>query len=100
MSELLSRVDLGSPEPRLAPAEHCRIGGGASSSAIADSQNWSLWIGVLTIATTNSDIDQRERIGLALTEGDESVTSFWEGIYRWLMEYLGSSSSADDGSGN
>ena len=90
VSEVLSRVDLGSPEARLgARRELCRIGGGASSSAIADSQNWSLWISVLTIATTNSDIDQRERIGLALAEGYESVTSFWEGIYRWLMEYLG-----------
>lgn len=90
VSEVLSRVDLGSPEARLgARRELCRIGGGASSSAIADSQNWSLWISVLTIATTTSDIDQRERIGLALAEGYESVTSFWEGIYRWLMEYLG-----------
>ena len=73
----------------LARRELCRIGGGASGSAIADSRNWSLWISVLTIATTNADLDQRERIGLALAEGYESVTAFWEGIYRWLMDYLG-----------
>jgi len=90
VSEVLNRVDLGSPDARLlARRELCRIGGGASSSAIADSRNWSLWISVLTIATTNADLDQRERIGLALAEGYESVTAFWEGIYRWLMDYLG-----------
>ena len=90
VGEVLEQVDLRSADARLrARRELCRLGGGASSSAIADSQNWSLWISVLTIATTNADIDQRQRIGLALAEGYESVTAFWEGIYRGLMEYLG-----------
>ena len=90
VSDVLNQVDLGSPESRLrAQRELCRVGGGANSTAIADSQNWSLSISVLTIATTNSDLEQRERIGTALAEGYESVTSFWEGIYGWLMNFLG-----------
>jgi len=87
---VLDRVDLGSPDSRLrAQRELCRVGGGASSSAIADSQNWSLWISVLTIATTHSDVEQRDRIAIALAEGYEWVTVFWEGIYQWLLEFLG-----------
>jgi hypothetical protein len=48
-----------------------------------------LWISVLTIATTTSHPEQRQRIGAALAEGYESVTEFWERIYGWLTEFLG-----------
>jgi hypothetical protein len=67
VSTVLKDVNLFSAESRLyALQELCRVGGAASSSAIARSPSWSLWISVLTIATTTSDLEQRKRIGAAL----------------------------------
>jgi hypothetical protein len=87
---VLSEVDLTTVASRLyAIQELCRVGGATSSGTIADSPNWSLWISVLTIATTTSNLEQRARIGAALAEGYESVTEFWEGVYGWLIEFLG-----------
>ncbi len=90
VSAVLKEVDLTSVESRLyALQELCRVGGAASSGAIARSPSWSLWISVLTIATTTSNLEQQKRIGAALAEGYESMTEFWEGIYGWLIEFFG-----------
>jgi len=90
VSTVLSKVDLTTVESRLyALQELCRVGGAASSGAIANSPSWSLWISILTIATTTSHPEQRQRIGAALAEGYESVTEFWERIYGSLAEFLG-----------
>lgn len=90
VSAVLSEVDLTTVESRLyALQELCRLGGEASSDTIAGSPSWSLWISVLTIATTTSNLDQRERIRAALAEGYESAGEFWEGIYGWLIDFLG-----------
>jgi hypothetical protein len=90
VSAVLKEVDLTTVESRLyALQELCRNGGAASSGAIANSPSWSLWISVLTIATTTSHPEQRQRIRAALAEGYESVTEFWERIYGWLTEFLG-----------
>jgi hypothetical protein len=90
VSAVLKEVDLTTVESRLyALQDLCRVGGAASSGAIARSPSWSLWISVVTFATTTSNLEQRKRIAAALTEGYESVTEFWEGIYGWLIEFLG-----------
>ena len=90
VSAVLNEVDLTFVESRLyALQELCRVGGAASSSAIARSPIWSLWISVLTIATTTSDLEQRKRIGAALADGYETMTESWQGIYVWLLDFLG-----------
>lgn len=90
VSAVLNELDLTTVESRLyALQELCRVGGATSSGTIARSPSWSLWISVLTIATTTSDLEQRKRIRSALAEGYESATECWEGIYGWLIDYLG-----------
>ena len=86
---VLDGVDRSSVGSRLAGMrELCRVGGGASSDAIGDSPNWSLWISVIAIGTT-SPLDQRLRVRNALLEGYGSVTKFWEEVYGGLIEFLG-----------
>jgi hypothetical protein len=90
VSAVLSEVDLTTVESRLyALQELCRVGGAASSGTIARSPSWSLWISVLTIATTTSNLEQQKRIGAALANGYEAMTETWEGIYGWLLDFLG-----------
>ncbi len=90
VSAVLNEIDLTSVGSRLyAMQELCRVGGAASSGAIARSPIWSLWISVLTIATTTSNLEQQNRIGAALADGYEAMTESWEGIYGWLLEFLG-----------
>ena len=43
----------------------------------------------VTIATTTPNEEQRQRMRAALTEGYESVTEFWAGIYGGLVALLG-----------
>ncbi len=79
VSELFDVLDLSTPQARAAALrEVCRIGGGASSEAIADSANWSLWIATVGVATAIAHPEQRLRIQQALGEGVETVTKFWE----------------------
>src|ERR1700683_1413363 len=50
---LFEGVALSTPESRARTlSEMCRLGGEASSEAIASSSNWSLWISVVAMATT------------------------------------------------
>jgi hypothetical protein len=83
-------LDLSTPEARAyALGEVCRIGGEASSRALADSTNWSLWISVVAMATTPAQPDQRRRVLTALSEGYEAVVEFWVETLGGLMALLG-----------
>jgi hypothetical protein len=90
IAALFDDLDLSTVESRArALRDVCRLGGAASSAAIAGSTNWSLWISVVAMATATTLPDQRRRIQPALLESYESVTKFWEGTYTGLMEILG-----------
>ncbi len=83
-------IDLSTVESRAhALREVCRVGGEASGDAIANSANWSLWINVLAMATATNLPDERRRIQVALMEGYETVSRFWEEIYAGLVELFG-----------
>jgi hypothetical protein len=87
---LFEGADLSTPGSRARTlAEMCRLGGEASSEAIASSSNWSLWISVVAMATTATRPDQRRRVQSALLDGYESVTKYWEETYAGLMGVLG-----------
>lgn len=90
VAEVLDDVDLTTVDGRLwGMSEICRVAGGASRQLIADSTSWPLWISVVTIATTNSNEDQKERMCTALAESYRSVAEYWEGIYRGMIDHLG-----------
>lgn len=83
-------VDLSTVESRArAMQEVCRVGGEASTKALADSPNWSLWISVVAMATTTTLPDQQLRMQTALLEGYGTVAKFWEEIYQGLIDLLG-----------
>ena len=87
---VLDGVDLTTADGRLwGMSEICRVAGAASRQLIAESTSWPLWISVVTIATTSSNEDQKERMCTALAEGYQSVEEYWEGIYRGMIDYLG-----------
>lgn len=86
----LNHLDLSTPETRgKALREVCRIGGNASSAAIAKSTNWPLWITVIAMATATTTPEQQRRIKSALMDGYQSVAEFWNKNYASLMEILG-----------
>ena len=90
VAQVLDSVDLTSVEGRMwGMAELCRVGGGASRTLITESTSWPLWISVVTIATTSSNPDQKERMCAALAEGYRSVAEFWEETFRGLIDFLG-----------
>jgi hypothetical protein len=90
LGSVLEEVDLQSVDSRChALHELCRVGGGASSRAIASSPYWSLWVSMQVIAITSSQSDQRGRMVDAVSESYDSVTDFWEANYLVLTEYLG-----------
>lgn len=87
---LFDRVDLSSPQARAtALSEVCRVGGTASSEAIAGSANWSLWIATVAVATATGPPGQRQRIREALWDGVETVTKFWEQNLEQIVGRLG-----------
>ena len=69
-------------------SELCRVAGATSRQAIAESTSWPLWISVVTIATTSSNQEQRDRICEALAMASV-VAEFWEAIYGGLIAFLG-----------
>ena len=82
--------DLSTAESRArAVQEVCRIGGAASSTAIAGSTSWSLWISVIAMATATTTPDQQRRIKAALKDGYASVSRFWSEAFTDFMELLG-----------
>ena len=87
---VLDDVDRSTAEGRLqGMSELCRVAGATSRQVIAESTSWPLWISVVTIATTSSNQEQRERICQALSVAYDSVAEFWEGIYGGLIAFLG-----------
>jgi len=90
VASVLGGIDLSTVESRArALQEVCRVGGAASSSAIANSSSLSLWISVVAIATSTAVPDERRRIQAALLEGYDTVSKFWEETYAGLAEVLG-----------
>jgi hypothetical protein len=89
VAAVLDGVDLSTPESRTrALQEVCRVGGAASSNAIANSASLSLWISVVAIATSTALPDERRRIQAALQEGYDAVSKFWEETYAALADLL------------
>ena len=90
VASVLDDIDLTTVDGRLrGMSEICREAGRASRDSIAESTSWPLWISVVTIATTSSNVDQKDRMCTALAEGYGSVADYWEGIYRGLIDHLG-----------
>jgi hypothetical protein len=87
---LLGDLDLSSPESRAqALGQVCRVGGGATTVALAESTNWPLWISVVAMATATTTPEQQQRIKAALSEGYRSVSKFWSENFAVLTELLG-----------
>jgi len=90
ISQILDTLDLSTPESRArAVLEVVRIGGNASSGAIARSTNWPLWISVTAMATATAEPDRQTRIKAALADGYRSVSKFWGESFIALMDVLG-----------
>lgn len=89
VESMVGTIDLSTPESRARSLQEvCRVGGWASTTAIADSENFSLWISVMAMATTRPLPDERQRIRAALLEGYEAVSKFWEEVFAGLAELL------------
>ena len=90
VQDVLATVDLTSEEGRLRGlSELCRVVGATSRGAIAESLAWPLWISVVAIATSTTNLEQRDRLCAALSDGYELVTDFWEGVYGGLAALIG-----------
>jgi hypothetical protein len=86
---LLATLDLSTPESRAtALREVCRVEGNASSAAIDQSANWSLWLSVVAMANGTTQPDVQARIKAALAEGYQSVTKFWSDNFIALSGLL------------
>lgn len=90
VARTLQECDLTSVTSRQAVLrELCRVGGETTTGAVSDSTLWSAWIGVLAVATTAPDAEQRERMVGALNSGFDAMASYWEGTFTGLTGYLG-----------
>ncbi len=90
VARTLQECDLTSVASRQAVLrELCRVGGETTTGAASDSTLWSAWIGVLAVATTAPDAEQRERMVGALNSGFDAMASYWEGTFTGLTGYLG-----------
>jgi hypothetical protein len=90
LGDLFEELDLSTEESRgRALQEVCRVGGAASTDALGNSTNWSLWISVVAMATATTRPEQRRRIQQALQEGFEVVVEFWETLLGRVMQVLG-----------
>jgi len=87
---MLKHFDMTTPESRRrALREVCRVEGNASSTAINESVNWQLWIGVIAMATSTSAPELQTRIRAAIADGYLSVTRFWSKNFLALIDLLG-----------
>jgi len=90
VTRVLQECDLSTlPSRQATLQELCRVGGEAGTGATSDSTLWSAWIGVLAIATTAPDAEQRDRMIGALLDGFDALSSYWEGTFTGLIGYLG-----------
>jgi hypothetical protein len=87
---MLQDFDMTSAESRWrALREVCRVEGNASSTAIDDSTNWQLWIGVISMTTTTRAPELQSRIKAAIADEYQSVTRFWSKNFLALANLLG-----------
>ena len=87
---MLKDFDMTTPESRRrALREVCRVEGNASSTAIDESANWQLWIGVIAMATSTSAPELQTRIRAAVADGYLSVTKFWSKNFLAIIDLLG-----------
>ncbi len=87
---MLKDFDLRTPESRSrALREVCRVEGNASSTAINESANWQLWIGVIAMTTSASAPELQTRIRAAVADGYLAVTAFWSKNFLSLIDLLG-----------
>ena len=87
---MLGQLDLTTQESRCrALREVCRTEGNASSTAIDQSTNWPLWLGVIGMAMSTATPDLRARIKSAIAGGYLSVTRFWSENFLALIDLLG-----------
>jgi hypothetical protein len=93
---LIEGLDVSTAEAReQSLREVCRIGGAANILTLLESPNWSLWIAVWSLATTEPSrgtpppVDFQKRIRVALLEGYDGFTARWEDAYRTLADFLG-----------
>ncbi len=90
LAAIVGQLDLSTPAARAAAVrEVCRVGGTASSTSIAASAAWPLWISVVAMATATSSPDQHRRIRAGLSEGYRSVAEFWGENFGALIADLG-----------
>jgi len=86
----LAGLDLSTASARArALSEVCRVGGNAHAAAIDESTSWTLWINVIALANSSTDVEQRQRIRVALDEGYRSTTAFWNETLGALVDLLG-----------
>jgi hypothetical protein len=94
LGPVLESLDLSTPEARLRSLrEVSRVGGSANSFMLLESPNWSMWLAVWAMATSNivesQTTEYQRRIRTALVEGYEGFTTLWEGAYAGLAALLG-----------
>ena len=90
VATLLAGIDPTSAESRArAIREVCRAGGAATTRALAESSNWSLWITVVSLSQSMPDRDQRERIRIALAHAHAQVHAFWSEQFVAISGFLG-----------
>jgi len=89
IAAVLDGVDLSTVESRARALQQvCRVGGAASSNAIASSANLSLWISVVAMATSSALPDERRRIQAALLESYDAASKFWDETFAGLANLL------------
>jgi hypothetical protein len=90
IGSLIPTLDLSTPETRaLAVRTLCRIGGGANTVALSNSDVWSLWVNLLAMATEPSGPGPRQRVMTAFKVGHQNVDDFWSATYASLMKAVG-----------
>jgi len=90
IGSMFASLDLSTDETRARAVQVlCRIGGGANSVALSNSDVWSLWINLLAMATEPSESGPRQRVLPAFRDGYQNVYDFWSTTYAGLMEVLG-----------
>ena len=90
LAPVLAAVDRSTPAGRRAGlTQVCRVGGEASLRALADSRNWSLWVGVWVLAVTGPVSERGRRIRRALLDGYVTTTEAWTELHGMLAHHLG-----------
>lgn len=90
IAAVLATLDLSTPSSRAhALGEVVRSAGNASSTALAQSTNWPLWISVVSMATATAVPDRQARMKAALADGYRSLSKLWIENFTMLIDVLG-----------